>query len=251
MKMAIASTPSASGKTVLITSCLGMLSNIRKTPTYVVTTGSFRDYYSLVTELGFEGSCSTQELLSAVTSRDLESALSFATSLTQDGLYTVCSLDGAGTIESKVEAYNGLGSMVQRDDVIATEISNEADPELNKAIVRNSDLLLIVTNAKHGMNREVNDLINKFEYEGHAKVIVTKWNPVITTKNIDGELGKGKYMLFSYNQYIEKTLFSGQFLKLIKSFRKRTPEARTTPQEICNILNLILSPKKFPEVSRW
>jgi len=249
--MAIASTASASGKTVLIATCLAMFSNIKKKPTYIITTGDFKDYYSLVTELGVESSCSTQELISACNSRDILSALSFATSLTPDGVYALCSLNGAGDINSKVEAYDKFGALVNRDDIIATELCNNADLNLNRAIAQHSDLLLVIVNTKRGISQEVTNILNRLEYSGPYKVIVTKYNPVISTKKLDSELGSKKYMIYSYNPYIEKLLYDGQFIKLVQAFRKRTPEGRATPQEIRNILNMIISPKKFPEVNTW
>ena len=252
MKVALISTPSTSGKTVLSFLLGCTWAKVMKTKSYHMTTGTFDEYFNLVPDIDVKMRGKTRELRTALRSASVESAESFATSFTTSGNYPVCEFTDPSSPEEKAEVLKGFAALLPSiTSLVLVEINNNADLEDNIAVINACNVALVLCRPIMGEYDAYKKILEKYKVEIPAFPLLTQLNPLTVTKKELDIWFPEKYFTFSYNPAIQKFINKRKADMLIDAIIKVDFGTQTIRQELHNILARIYHPTKIPEVSRW
>lgn len=251
MKIALISTHSTYGKTTLGLLLGGVGAQVFKTPSYLMTTGSFDSHFNVCADIDVKMRGHTPEIKAALRAASVKDAESFATSLTNAGLYPICEFSDPSLPEEKAEVVKGFAGLLNPKALVMVEISNEANVEDNRAIIETCDVAIIIARPIMGEYENVKKIIDKYKIEIPHVLLLNEVNPLaVTTKELQIWFPE-KFWTFSYNPAIPKFFNKRKAEQLVEGLLRADFGTGTLRQEIYNLLSKLYHPVKIPEVSRW
>lgn len=251
MKIALISTPSTSGKTILSFLLGCTWSRVMKTKSYHMTTGTFDEYFNLVPDIDVKMRGKTRELRTSLRSASIDSAESFATSFTPYGNYPICEFTDPSSPEEKADVLKGFATLLPNTGLILVEISNQADLADNIAVINACDVALVLCRPIMGEYANYKKTLEKYKVEIPAFPLLAQVNPLtVTKKELDAWFPE-KYLTMSYNPAIQKFINKRKADQLIGAVIKVDFCTQTLRQELHTILSRLYHPYKIPEVGRW
>lgn len=251
MKIALISTHSTSGKTTMGLLLGGVGAQIFKTPSYLMTTGSFDSHFNVCADIDIKMRGHTPEIRAALRAASVKDAESFSTSLVSAGLYPICEFSDPSLPEEKADVVKGFASLLDAKALVMVEICNDAKAEDNRAIIESCDVAIIIARPIMGEYENVKKIIDKYKIEIPHVLLLNEVNPLaVTTKELQVWFPE-KFWTFSYNPAIPKFFNKRKTEQLVDGLLKADYGTGTLRQEIYNLLSKLYHPVKIPEVSRW
>ena len=251
MKIALISTPSTSGKTVMSLLLGGIWARVMKTKSYHMTTGSFDEYFNILPDIDIKMRGHTREVRAALRAASIESAESFATSFTAQGNYPICEFSDPSSAEEKADTLRGFASLLPPSGLVLVEICNEANLEDNIEIINACDVALIICRPIMGEYERVKSIKEKYQIKIPSFPLLMQVNNLAVTKKELDIWFPTKYLTLSYTPVIQKFINKRKADMLLDAVIKVDFNTSTLRQEIYNILSVLYAPVKIPEVSRW
>lgn len=251
MKIALISTPSTSGKTIMSLLLGGIWARVMKTKSYHMTTGSFDEYFNILPDIDIKMRGHTRELRASLRAASIESAESFATSFTAQGNYPICEFSDPSSAEEKADTLRGFASLLPPTGLILVEINNDANLEDNIEIINACDVALILCRPISGEMERVKSIAARYKVQVPYFPLLMQLNPLSVTKKELDIWFNTKYLTFSYSPVIQKFVNKRKADMLLEAIIKVDYNTSTLRQEIYNILATLYAPVKIPEVSRW
>lgn len=251
MKIALISTRSTSGKTTLSMLMGGVGARVFKTPSYLMTTGSFDSHFDICADIDVKMRGHTPEIKAALRAASVKDAESFATSFTMAGVYPICEFSDPSLPDEKAGVVKGFSALLPPTALTLVEIDNAAKLEDNREIISVCDVAIIIARPIKGEYKRVKEVIDRYQLSIPYIILLNQVNPLaVTTKELQMWFPE-KFFTFSYNPTIQKFFCKRKTEQLIEGILRADYGTGTLRQEMYNLLAKLYAPVKIPEVSRW